>query len=51
MEIMEVIALLCLVIVVGAGIIIKRHTRRALSEIDGLGTVAKQSDDNEIARF
>lgn len=50
MEIMEVISLLCLAAVLIVGVCLKRHTRRALSDIDGLGGVSK-NDDDVVGRF
>lgn len=46
----DIIAIATLLIVGILGILIKRYTRRALSDLDGLGSVTKQDDDS-VAKF
>ena len=52
MEIIEIIAIAILAIVIVTGVVIKRHTKKSLKDIDGMGRVSSEKESkNSVAKF
>ena len=51
MGIMEILSVATLVTVILAGALLKRHARKTLSDMDGVGAVSTGQDADVIARF
>lgn len=52
MEIIEIIAIAILIIVIVAGLLIKRHTKKSLDDIDGMGEVSTKKDSkNSVTKL
>ena len=51
MEIIEIIAIVFFVVLIVAGIAIKRYTKRSLKDIDGMGEVSTQRDSKNTTRL
>ena len=50
-NVINVIAVMTLVAVVFAGALLKRYTRKTLSDMDGVGDVSTGQDSDIIAKF
>lgn len=53
MEMIDLIAAVCLCVITVGGFFLKRHTKRALDELDGLGEIRTDADaeSDGVAKF
>lgn len=51
MEVMNIISVITFAVIVAVGALLKRFTRRTLSDMDGMGEVTTAQDANVIAKF
>ena len=50
-DVINIIAVITLIAVIFAGVLLKRYTRKTLSDMDGAGDISIGQDSDVVAKF